>query len=253
MRFSIFGFLLLAVITAPVEAKDTYRIDASASDHQSMKWLEGSATVEDVMDGSKVVFSNRRIDLPGGASSFVIVLFNLSDQAIHFGPENVFIELDKVRVAIIDPVSLDTKLRRDIKRRKALAILGGAFSAQGANGSTSGTYSYSGTSSDGTHVMGSGTYTGHDPALAQQEQRAAQEQSAAIGQAIEARKDAGQRALDWLLRKTTVEPGRAHGGWLAFEIPNALKKKLAKPTPVSILVAVGSEEHRFEGTLSEVD
>lgn len=251
MRKAIFGLLLLLATTTPAEAKDTYVIEVEATDQQAVRWVDGSATVEDTKPGAKVVFSNRSIDLPGKPATFVIVVFNSSDQPITFGPEDVTIELGEgAKIATIDPVSLDTKLRRDIKRRKAMAILGGAFSAQAANGQTSGILSYSGTRSDGTHVMGTGTYSGHDPALAQQQQRAAQEQTAGVNRAIEARKDTGEQALDWMVRKSTVDPGQGHGGWLAFEVPSSLKK-FGQSAPINVVVRIGTEEHRFVGTISE--
>jgi hypothetical protein len=249
MLRSIFGLVLLIATAAPGLAKDAFVLEVAPSEQQSVRWVDGSATVEDTKPGSKVVFSSRGIELPGNPSTFVVVVFNQSDKPIIFGPENVAIELSNgQKLATTDPSMLETKLRRDIKRRKALAILGGAFSAQGANGDTSGTFSYNGSQSDGTYVTGTGTYTGTDPVLVQQQQQAAREQAAGVNRAIEARKQNGEQALDWMARKTTIDPGQAGGGWLAFDIPSALKK-VAQTAPVSVVVKIGSEEHRFGGFL----
>lgn len=249
MHKAVFGLLPLLVFVAPAQAKEVYAIEVAASEGQAEKWVDGAATIENVMSGSKVVFSQRSIDLPGKPSTFVIVVFNQSDQPMVFGPESVTLEIgEDTKIAMVDPAVLDTKLRRDIKRRKALAILGGAFSAQGSNGNTTDTFTYNGNSSAGTSITGTGTYTRHDPALAQQQQRAAEAESAGVARAIEARKQSGEEALDWMVRKHTIAPGDAYGGWLAFET-RQLRNPL--PAPVKVTVILGSEQHTFTGTLSK--
>lgn len=252
MRNTIYGALLLFIAT-PVEARDEYAIEIAASDGQTVKWLDGTATVEGAKPRTTVILANRGIELPGRPSTFTIVVVNKGEQPLTFGPDNVSVEIEGgERITMMDPASLDTKLRRDIKRRKALAALGGAFSAQGANGYTSGNYSYSGTTSSGGHVTGSGTYSGYDPALANQEKEAAEEQAAGVNRAIQERKEGGEQALDWLVRKSTIEPGRAIGGVMAFELPRSLKK-LALSAPVNVIVTAGDEEHTFKVKLSDAD
>lgn len=252
MRKLALGLLFLAGAAAHAGAKEIYAIEATASAQQTVKWVDGTAVVDEARDKARVSFSSRSLELPGNPSTFVVVVFNTSDKPITFGPENVKIEVGgEATIAMLDPVALDTKLRRDIKRRKAFATLGNALSAGSANGSTSGTFSYSGTSTNGTHVMGTGTYSGTDPALAQQQQRAAQEQAANVNGAIEARKDEGEESLNWLVRKTTIEPGKAHGGWVAYEVPRSLQK-LIRSKPIKVLVTVGPESYRFEGELAEL-
>lgn len=243
------GFSLL-LLASMAQAEDRYVIEVKASGGQTVKWVDGSATVQSITPHSRVVFSNRPLELPGKPSTMAIVVFNTTSDHLTFGPENVAVEMENgTRVSMIDPTMLDTKLRRDIKRRKALAALGGALSAGSANGYTSGTFSYSGTNAYGGHVSGTGTYSGYDPALAAAEQRDAREQAATTNQAIQARKDAGEETLNWLIRKTSVEPGKGAGGWVAFDM-SSLKLKRGQSVPVRVVVTTGEEEHKFDGLLS---
>lgn len=252
MRNLIIGLSLLA-ICSQAQAGDGYIIDAKPSEQQVVKWVEGFATIQSTQPQARVVFSNRQLELPGKPSTFAIVVFNATNEQLTFGPENVAVELENgTRVAMLDPTVLDAKLRRDIKRRKALAALGGALSAGSANGYTSGTFSYSGTNAYGGPVSGTGTYSGYDPALAAAEQRQAREEATATNQAIQARKDAGEETLNWLIRKTSVEPGKGTGGWVAFDMPS-LKLKRGQSVPVRVVVTTGQEEHKFEGLLSSAD
>src|SRR5690606_26008590 len=113
---------------------------------------------------TNVIIATRSLELPGRPANFTVVVRNKSTEPINFGPEDVHIELASgERLNTVDPIVIEGKLRRDIKRRKALAALGAAFSAQGANGQTSGTFNYSGTTTSGGYVSGSGTYSGYDP------------------------------------------------------------------------------------------
>lgn len=250
MRSVVFGLLLVG-FSAPATAKSVYVMAPVASAEQATKWVEGTPTIINARPLSNVVFAPRGIELPGKPSSFTVVVFNKSEQPITFGPENVTIELsDGQKLSMADPEAIEGKLRRDIKRRKALAALGGAFSAQGANGYTSGTFSYTGTSTGGGMYSGIGTYSGYDPALAAQQQQAAREQANSVASAIDARRAAGEESMQWLMRKSTIEPGQGDGGLFAFEVPKAFAKAAASK-PVTIVVTVSGEEHRFFGQLTE--
>jgi hypothetical protein len=252
MRALVIGLALLA-IGSQAQAGDGYVIDAKPSEQQVVRWVDGFATIQSTQPQTRVVFTSRQLELPGKPSTFALVVFNATDEHLTFGPENVALELENgTKVAMIDPTLLDTKLRRDIKRRKALAALGGALSAGSANGYTSGTFSYSGTNAYGGNVSGTGTYSGYDPALAAAEQRQVREQTTATNQAIQARREAGEETLNWLIRKTTVEPGKGAGGWVAFEWPSP-KPKRGQPIPVRVVVTTGQEEHKFDGLLSAAD
>lgn len=129
--------------------------------------------------------------------------------------------------------------------------LGDAFSAQGADGQTTGSFDYSGTTNTGSFVTGSGTYSAYDPALARQQQRAADEQSAAVAKAINSRRLTGTQALDNLVRKTTIQSGGVMGGVAAYNAPPAFKR-LSKSEPVTIIITVGTEQHRVAAKVSQI-
>lgn len=244
MRGAIFGLLLIG-LCGTAQAKDSYEIDPQAGEGQSTRWIEGFEVIQDWKPIANVSISNRSLELPGGPVNFVVVVTNNSAEPINFGPEDVHIELASgERIETIDPVTIEGKLRRDIKRRKALAALGAAFSAQEANGQTSGTFNYSGTTSSGGYVSGSGTYSAYDPLVAQQQQQTAQAQAVNVDRAINARKQDGEELLSWMVRRNTIEPAQSIGGVVAIKsLPSS--RRAAKLEGATVIIKVGAEEHRF--------
>jgi hypothetical protein len=174
MRTAVLAIALCLGITADAYGKAQYRLEIHSVNGQTEIWQNGMQFVEDVKLGSTVAVVSSQDPLPDKQSTFRIFVLNSSDAPVTFGPENITIEYSKGKIVQMATYEeLVGKLRRDIKRRKALAVLGGAFSAQGADGYTSGSFNYSGTNANGGRVSGSGTYSGYDPALAQQQQKAA--------------------------------------------------------------------------------
>lgn len=236
--------LSLAVST-PAMSKDRFDITVQATEAQVSQWQDGIQYVDDVQQNSTARIVGTVKDLPGKPSTFQVFILNNSSEPINFGPGDVSIEMPDGNV--IEMTSFDElsgKLRRDIKRRNFIGGLGAAFSAGSANGYTHGSFDYSGTNSYGTHHSGSGTFSYYDPALAQQEQRAAQEQAEATKRAIDAREHSGNQALGQLLRRTTVQPGEVTGGLLAYEAPRDFKKLEAGEYPV-VVIRAGNEVHRI--------
>lgn len=251
MRGAILGLLLLG-LCGTAQAKDSYKIDPQAGEGQSTRWIEGFEVIQNSKPLTNVSIANRSLELPGGPVNFVVVVTNNSAEPINFGPEDVHVELASgERLKTIDPVIIEGKLRRDIKRRKALAALGAAFSAQGANGQTSGTFNYSGATSSGGYVSGSGTYSGYDPSAAQQQQQTAQAQAANVNRAIDARKQDGEESLTWMVRRNTIEPAQSIGGVVAIEsLPSS--RRASKLEGATVVIKVGTEEHRFAASFGKL-
>lgn len=226
------------------QAKSSYQIKAIPTEENSENWLNGVQYVDSSMPNSIVRIVSIRDSLPDKQSTFRVYIKNKSQNPISFGPDNIRISFpDGKQISMVPYEELEGRLRRDIKRRNFLAAMGGALSAGGANGYTSGTFSYSGMTNSGTLYNGSGMYSGHDPALAQQQQQAFQRQQNATSAAIRTREASGASALAGLIRKSTVEPGQGFGGVVAYEIPASIKNPME--SPVRIIVQVGSEEHKF--------
>lgn len=235
-------------LSAEGAAKTPYQLKAQANDKSAEKWLNGNQYVDNAMTHSIARIVSIRDILPDKQSTFRVYIKNNSSLPISFGPDNIRISFpDGKLISMIPYEELEGRLRRDIKRRNFFAAMGGALSAGSANGYTSGTFGYSGATSTGTQFNGMGMYSGYDPALAQQQQQAAQRQNASTNAAIRAREASGAAALGGLIRKSTVGPGEGFGGIVAYEIPASIKR----PTdaPVSVIIQVGSEEHRLSATL----
>lgn len=244
MRGAILCLLLLG-LCGTAQAKDNYGVVPQAGEGQTIRWIDGFKVIQDSQPLTTAMIANRTLELPGRPITFVVVVTNNGTEPINFGPDNVRIELASGdRISTIDPAIIEGKLRRDIKRRKALAALSAAFSAQGATGQTSGNFSYSGTASNGGYVSGTGTYSGYDPLAAQQQQQAARAQAAGVNRAIDARKQDGEESLSWMVRRNTIETGQSLGGVVAIEaLP--LSKRAPVLEKATVIITVGTEEHRF--------
>lgn len=252
MRLTL-ALLASFLLAYPGIAKDRYTLQPTASENQPVAWNAGVQQTDDIQPTSVARIVSVADELPGKPSSFQLFFLNLSDKPVVVGPEDVSLVLsDGKAVATIAPKELEAKLRRDIKRRQALAALGGAFSAAGATGETSGSVQYSGMTSDGRLYSGTGTYTAYDPELARRQGQAVQEQNQRTADAINMRRDAGERVLSTLMRRTSVAPGEVTGGIVAFEPPKSFKKMSSKDA-VKIVLKLGDVSHSFDAKVVEVD
>ncbi|MFN0046128.1 MAG: hypothetical protein ACKVOS_06630 [Sphingorhabdus sp.] len=252
MRKATLAIALCLGMATNAYAKAQYRLEIRPTNGQVENWQNGMQSVDDPRLGSTVRVVSSQDALPDKQSTFRIIVLNRSDKPVAFGPENITIEYAKGKtVQIATHEELVGKLRRDIKRRQALAVLGGALSAGGANGYTSGSFNYSGITNSGGYVSGSGTYSGYDPALAQQQQLAAQRQSLAVAQAINGRQLSGSQALESVVRRTTIPSGGLMGGVVAYTPPSAFNK-LSSNDLVTIVVTVGAEKHIVTARVSKI-
>lgn len=244
--------LLSSNFMTSAEAGTRYQVQPQANEQQVIGWKDGVQMTDDVQPKSVVRLVSVTDDLPSKPATFRIYLLNLSDKAIVFGPKDVSIELpDGITVAMTSPEEIDARLRRDIKRRQALATLGNALSEGSADGQTSGSFQHSGMTSDGTLYSGTGTYSGYDPALARQQQQVAREQTQRTEAAIQDRKMAGAQALSGLIRQTSVPAGEMMGGIVAFNVPASSQKAVAKGL-VKVLIKAGDVVHSFESKVTKV-
>lgn len=252
---SIFWLLagsLCLVIPAHASAKDRYQLNFVGQSEQETGWHSGAQFVEDSNATSRVRLVNVHDQLPDKQSTFRVLLLNGGELPVTIGPENVWIEYgDDERVAMETYEELEGRFRRDIKRRETFAMLGAALSAGSANGYTTGSFNYSGSTMYGTQFRGTGTYTAYDPALARQQQAQAREQANATFRSIETRQLQGMDALNGLLRRTTLQPGQVHSSIVAFDPPRSLRR-LPERSIVTVVVRIGSAEHRVNAYLTEL-
>lgn len=252
MKRVILAIALSLAMASQAESKAQYQIQIHPTNGQMENWRNGIQYVDDTTSISTVRVVSSKDSLPDRQSTFRLFILNKSDKPVTFGPENIAIEYPggkSVKMATYE--ELVGRLRRDIKRRQALALMGGALSAQSANGYTTGSFDYSGTTAYGRQFSGSGIYSGYDPALARQQQQAVQQQSVAVNRAIQTRQLSGTEALDSLIRRETIQPGGSMGGVVAYDAPSAFQR-LTSSALVTIVVNVGGEEHRVAATVSQV-
>lgn len=241
---------LASTLVAPAAiAKDQFHFRFEAAEGQSLTWNRGVQAIEAAGPNAVIRVIDSRDQLPDNQTAFRVTVLNTGENAIEVAPQNIWLE-DSAgkRVVMLPHEELDGRHRRDIKRRQALAVLGGALSAGSANGYTTGSFNYNGMTSNGTMFSGFGTYSAFDPALAQQQSAAVAAQNQATMNAIQIRQLAGADALNGMLRETTLQPGQVTTGIIAFDPPRNAKKSAGSEV-WTIVVWLGVEEHRFQTKL----
>ena len=241
---------LASTLVAPaVMAKDQFHFRFAAAEGQSLTWNRGVQAIEAAGSQAVIRLIDSRDQLPDNQTAFRVTVLNNGENAIEIAPQNVWLEDSSgKRIVMLSHDELEGRHRRDIKRRQALAVLSGALSAGSANGYTSGSFDYSGMTSNGTMFSGFGTYSAFDPALAQQQSAAVAAQNQATMNAIQIRQLAGADALNGMLRETTLQPGQITSGIVAFDPPRNAKKTAGSEV-WTIVVRLGSEDHRFQTKL----
>lgn len=180
-----------------------------------------------------------RLELP-----FLFV--NRSNQPITVGPENVA----ATSLTLVPYDQLMEQQRRHEGHKKFgnfLASLAMGLSTVGA-GNEYGSFDYSGMSSGGGFVSGSGSLTLYNPYLQRQ---ADAEASAAIAGRTERMHQsfaADRNALGANLRTTTIMPGQQLNAVLTFDVPKALSK-VSTSQAFTIAIQFGSDRHVLNGFL----
>lgn len=241
------GVLYLIVAGAPPAfGREPYRVEFHATLDQAVTWQGGVQIITEITEHSLLELANVRDALPSKPTTFRISI--ASNEPVTFGPEDVWIEYGKGRRVAMTPYDeIAGRLRRDVKRRQALAAFGGAMMAGSADGQTTGSVSYSGMTSSGTIYNGSGTYFGYDPGLARQEQEQASAQTTATARAIQTRKLQGELAVNGMVRRTSARPLEFIEGIVAFDPPRDLKPN----SEIIIIVRLGDQERRIKAALSK--
>jgi hypothetical protein len=244
--------ILSSAASTAAHAKDQFHFKFMPQEGQELTWKRGVASVDNEAPEAVVRVIDSMDELPDDQTTFRVTILNTGEEQVEVSAENIWIEdASANRILMLDHEELAGRHRRDIKRRQALAIFGNAMSAGSANGYTAGSFNYNGTNSSGGYFNGFGTYSAYDPNLAAQQRQQAAAQNQATFNAIQIRQLGGIEALNGMLRQTTLQPGEITSGIVAFDLPRNLRK-IAEKEPVSIVVKIGSTEHRFKANLIEL-
>jgi hypothetical protein len=242
----VIGTSVLALGPTPSLGKERVRIEFSASPEQTTTWRQGVQIVSQVADRTQIELSSDGGSLPDKQITFRVSI--VPNGGLTFGPEDVWIEYGKgKRTTALSYEELAGRLRRDLKRRAAIAALGEAMSAGSANGYTTGSVSVDGTTSDGRRFSGSGNYSTYDPELARQQQNEVEAQSRATERKIDELRLKGEAALSRMLRRTTVKPFETISGIVAFDPPRDLRPA----SDMTIVVRLGDQEYRTKALVKK--
>lgn len=243
-------FLLALMLTVPMPAMASgYFLKLVSVEGQYTRIDNGLRSVDVQTPGSVV----RLVETSGADKKlirFLVFSLNTSTAPFEIGPENVKVEL--AGGPMYPMVTYEEMVRREERHEKrqrfamALAAAGRSMSAAGA-GYSSGTATYNGNvygAYGSANYMGTANYETYDPARAQAAQAIANSENARDIAAMRQRQAMSMAALDFYLKTSTVDPQKVQGGPVLFDLPQEIKS--AKDDyPVTIIVTIAGEEHRF--------
>jgi len=243
-------FLLALMLAAPMPAMASgYFLKLVSAEGQYTRIDNGLRSVDVQTPGSVV----RLVETSGVDKKlirFMVFSLNTSTAPFEIGAENVKVVLSGGPTYPMVPY--DEMVRREERHEKrqrfamALSAMGRSMSAAGA-GYISGTATYNGNVYNGygsANYVGTATYQTYDPARAQATQAIANSENAREIAAMRQQQAASMAALNFYLKTSTVDPQKVEGGPVLFDLPQEVKS--AKDDyPVTIIVTVAGEEHRF--------
>jgi len=221
-------------------------LDLRAAPEQESRMNAGVETVTSHLPQSKARITEPEERADKRVAVEVAVL-NQSEQRFNFGPEDISVETADGQPVTV--VAYDRLLREEKKRqgsRKLGAVLramGNSLAAADA-GYSHGSFSAYGSGGAWAH----GTYSSYDEGQAYAAQVLATHENRAIHREVQERNAIAMDALGVNLRTTTIDPGKAFGGQVVFELPPTLRKSKA-PVDLVIRVNAGGETHAFHAQL----
>jgi len=241
----------LLIIPAPVIAAEGYFLKLLPAEGQYTRMDDGIRSVDVQTPQSVVRLIESRVR-DKKIVRFVVVALNMGRAPFEIGPENVSVEMSPGSVVpVLSYEDMVGRERRRQKRQKfamALSAMGRSMSASGA-GYSSGTAMYNG---NVYSPYGSATYNGtaayqsYDPARAQAAQAIANAETRRDVEQMKANQAAAIGMLDFNLKTTTVDPGKVGSGPVQFDVTKEIKSvKEGVGYPVTVIVTLAGEEHRF--------
>jgi hypothetical protein len=250
-------FIVATLLFATPACAATYRVIITPTPDETTRMDSGVESFLSFGPSAIVAIPQPRQGL-NGRSGFRVYASNLSQIPFNFGPENVSITfMDGTSIAMDTYAQLAGVVKRAENGQRVAAILGaiGRGMQNYRAGSSSGTVEYSGTTTGtvagapySARTYGSGSYTTYDRQRAQEAQDEAEHESQNEQQQLMAARAEHQQELAAVMQTTTVDPGKAFGGVVMFDIPTAYRHT-KDPVAITINVGVGGETHIFHGTL----
>lgn len=252
---TLFGLLALVIALPAVAADFTLKLQSDGL--QKARWENGRQQIDDAGKTTMV----RLVSSKGVASkrtSFTLFALNGGADAFDLGPENILILLgdgSALRMLNYDDLTREER-RRQGWQNVALAFTVIARSMSAANAGNSyatGTYSGStmghvGAVPFGAQTFGTATIHSYDAGAAAVAGVVAAEENRRDIHDLAQSQAASMAAIDNVMQRTTVDPGNAFGGIVFFDLPTSVRAA-KDPVPITLVVQVGGEEHRFRGTI----
>jgi hypothetical protein len=248
--------LLVFVACFPVLAAD-FTLKLQPEGLQKARWENGRQQIDDVGRATMV----RLMPTKGVVSkrtSFALFALNGSGDSFDLGPENILILLDDgsaVRMLNYDDLTREERRRQGwqnvalafsvIARSMAAANAGNSYATGTYSGSTTGNI---GAVPFGAQTFGTATIHSYDAGAAAVAGAVAAEENRRDIHDLAQSQAASMAAIDNVMQTTTVDPGNAFGGIVFFDLPSSVRSA-KDPVPITLIVQVGGEEHRFRGSI----
>jgi hypothetical protein len=249
------GLLALAM-SFPATATDL-TVKVQPVGLQKARWENGRQQIDDVGQTTMVRLMPAK-GVMSKRTSFTLFALNGSTSSFDLGPENILVLLDDgsaVRMLNYDD------LTREERRRQGWQKVGLAFTviarsmaaANAGNSYATGTYSGStvghvGSIPFGAQTFGTATVHTYDPGAAAVAGAVAAEENRRDIDDLAQSQAQSMAAIDNVLQTTTVDAGTAFGGTVFFDLPDSVRAA-KDPVPITLIVEVGGEEHRFRGSI----
>jgi len=250
-------FSLLAFVACfPALAAD-FTLKLQPEGLQKARWENGRQQIDDAGRTTMV----RLMPTKGVVSkrtSVTLFALNGSGESFDLGPENILIVLDDgsaLRMLNYDDLTREERHRQGWQNvALAFSVIARSMAAANAGNSyTTGTYSgtttgHVGAVPFGAQTFGTATVHSYDGGAAAVAGAVATEENRRDIHDLAQSQAANMAAIDNVMQTTTVDPGNAFGGVVFFDLPSSVRAA-KDPVPITLIVQVGGEEHRFRGSI----
>jgi hypothetical protein len=224
---------------------------------QKTRWENGLQLIDDAGPTTAV----RLMPTKGVVSkraSFTLFALNRSGNTFDLGPENIVLLMEDgsaVRMLNYDDLTREERRKQGwqnvglaftvIARSMAAANAGNSYATANYSGSTMG---HVGSTSFGAQSFGTATIHSYDAGAAAAAGAEAAEENRRDIEDLAKTQALRMAAINNVMQTTTVDPGAAFGGIVYFDLPPAVRAS-KDPVPVTLIVRVGGEEHRFRASV----
>jgi len=252
---AILAVLAFVACVPALSADFTLKLQPEGS--QKARWENGRQQIDDAGKTTVVRIMPTK-GVVSKRTSFAVFALNGGADTFDLGPENILIQLSDgsaLRMLNYDDLTREEQRRQAwqnvamaftvVARSMAAANAGNSYTTANYSGSTIG---HVGMVPFGAQTFGTATVHSYDAGAAAVAGAVAAEENRRDIRDLAQSQAASMAAIDNVMQRTTVDPGNAFGGIVFFDLPGNVRAA-KDPVPITLVVQVGGEEHRFRGVI----